>query len=277
MTLSHVVGTTSRVAPGERWTSSTKGTWKARAVHEATTAPLFPLDPTWADPMPDLEDQLFLLINADRKANGLSALFRDRSLDPIARWAAEQRAWALYLDHTDHIPAGEIGNTTDHQIDRLFGGRFADLGYVSQAGMGYSFAENMAYGFQTAQSVETAFMSDIGHKDNVLGQSSVGVGIGVARSNNNCAPGLTPMPGLIWWVQDFGSRPQQPGPTPDPVPTTRIPQVDEIWTNKKTGAKVTVVALRPKVNPVRVSYRTHTGTGTSALLANFLLHFSPPS
>lgn len=166
----------------------------------ASAEPRYPIDPAWADPQPELKDALFAAVNADRASYGLPPYQRDPLLDKVAGWKAAQMAWNQYLDHADHAPP----------VERAFGSRFADFGYGN-----YALGENIAYGFATAASVEQAFMSDDGHKGNVLSQACVGIGLGVARTNESHAPGLKPAdPPLIFWVQDFGSRPVDGRPSP---------------------------------------------------------------
>lgn len=208
-------------------------------------APQFPFDASWAEELLQMEADLFAVMNNDRGSSGLPPLVRDPAADAVARWAAEQRAWAQYLNHVDLIPAGQLGNTTGAEFDRPFGVRFVDLGYM-QAGA-YAIGENMLYGYTDAASAEAALMSDAGHRGNILNSSYRTVGIGVARSTQNHAPGLAPFPGLIWMVQDFSSK-TAGSPPPPPVPSgvvlqawlhTVLPQIQATSQYQKWAAATT--------------------------------------
>jgi uncharacterized protein YkwD len=114
-------------------------------------------------------------MNQDRAANGLAALTPDPQLASLAQ------SWA------DHLAA--IG-ALDHQ----------DLEGLRTTSMTnwLSLGENILYGpaNMSASDMENLWMSDAGHRDNILRPQMNYVGVGLARDSA----------GRVWAVVDFGRR-----------------------------------------------------------------------
>lgn len=150
--------------------------------------------PPCVAPCPVLSAQLTQdmlgILNADRAQDGVRRLEYDARLVALSQWKALNLAANQYLDHNDHAPP----------IARAVQDRFAV--YYPYTG---AWGENLAYAFLTADTVMTAFMSDSGHRDNILNNSWRGVGLAVAVGG-----------GLTFWAQSFGSL--DPGPEPPPIP-----------------------------------------------------------
>jgi uncharacterized protein YkwD len=120
------------------------------------------------------EQQAVSLLNADRSANGLSALQVDSRLTSLARNYAQDMIDRNYFSH--YNPEGQS------PFDRL-----------KQAGISYSAAgENIGVN-QSVAKAEAAFMNSSGHRANILNSAYTKVGIGVAYDKN----------GNIYIVQDF--------------------------------------------------------------------------
>jgi uncharacterized protein YkwD len=120
------------------------------------------------------EQQAVSLLNADRRANGLSDLQVDPRLTTLAQNYAQDMINRNYFSHTN--PEGQS------PFDRM-----------TQAGISYSYAgENIAQA-QNVQAAEVAFMNDAGHRANILSPNYTTVGIGVAYDKN----------GNVYVVQDF--------------------------------------------------------------------------
>ncbi len=111
--------------------------------------------------------QVLELMNKDRAAGGLAALTMDPGLLESAMLRAAE--CALYYDHTR--PNGENCFSLDSKMYR----------------------ENIAAGYTTAASVETAWMNSAGHKANIMAADNKCVGIGAFNIN-----------GTQFWVQCFG-------------------------------------------------------------------------
>lgn len=108
------------------------------------------------------------LLNADRRANGLSNLQVSASLATVAQKHAQDMMTRNFFSHTN--PDGQS------PFDR-----------IKQAGISYSAAgENIAID-QSVQAAEVAFMNSSGHRANILNSSYTTVGIGVAYDANGKA------------------------------------------------------------------------------------------
>lgn len=137
------------------------------------------------------EMDLFVRLNAERKARGLPALKADAGLSAAARtWSATMSASGFR--HSD--------------LTRLFGGKFNFVG------------ENIAWARgsgATAGTIHRMWMYSSGHRENILGVAYDTVGIGVY-----CAPD-----GTMWATQNFArsaSLGAAPALTVPPVqPVTR--------------------------------------------------------
>lgn len=114
------------------------------------------------------------LMNADRRANGLSDLKVSAAVTAVARSHAQDMVGRNFFSHTN--PDGKTPS------DRL-----------EAAGISYSAAgENIAKN-TSVQAAETSFMNSSGHRANILNSNYTTVGIGVAYDSA----------GNVYVVQDF--------------------------------------------------------------------------
>lgn len=119
------------------------------------------------------EQKAVSLMNADRRAQGLSDLKVDSRLTSLAEKYAQDMVNRNFFSHTN--PEGQS------PFDRM-----------KQAGISYSAAgENIAIN-QNVAAAETAFMNSAGHRANILNTTYADVGIGVAYKN-----------GQVYVVQEF--------------------------------------------------------------------------
>jgi uncharacterized protein YkwD len=114
------------------------------------------------------------LVNADRHANGLPPLADNAKLDRAAQ------------SHTDWMASS---------------GTFAHTGWDTEiANAGYKgwsmIGQNIAAGQTTAASVESAWMGDAGHRDNILGRAYTNMGVGCTYVSKGYG---------FHWAQDFGN------------------------------------------------------------------------
>jgi uncharacterized protein YkwD len=158
-------------------TSATPTT--TRAV-PTTTAPAPPVTTT-NRPTPTTQrvptdsaqtQQLFQLVNSAREDMGCDPVNEDSRLDAAALAHSEDMANNGYFSHNGP------GNTR-------FDKRIESYGYDSPGG------ENIAEGQTSAQQVFDAWMSDSGHRDNILNCDFVAMGVGLDTQG-------------WFWTQDFG-------------------------------------------------------------------------
>ena len=123
-----------------------------------------------------LETEVVTLTNNFRTANGCGALRIDSRLITAARAHSTDMVTKNFFDHT-----GSDGST--------FVQREVRAGYTTGAS-----AENIAWGYHSAQDVVTGWINSPGHRANMLNCQSVAVGIGLAYKAD----------GTPYWTQDFG-------------------------------------------------------------------------
>lgn len=116
----------------------------------------------------DAAYEVLALVNAEREANGLTALVMDESLLSTAMTRAAETT--LLFAHT-----------------RPDGSGFADANSLAVG-------ENIAVGQTTADAVMESWMNSEGHKANILMSSYTTIGIGCFTHN-----------GVTYWVQCFGN------------------------------------------------------------------------
>lgn len=110
------------------------------------------------------EKQMFDLVNADRKKNGLSELTIDYEVSRVARIKAQDMADNDYFSHTSPT----------------YGSPFEML---KKFGVSYSAAGENIAGNNTVQNAETAFMNSPGHRANILSSRYTAVGIGIVNDD----------------------------------------------------------------------------------------------
>jgi uncharacterized protein YkwD len=121
---------------------------------------------------PNQAAQVFQLVNAAREDYGCDDLAEDSHLDAAAIGHSEDMSDNDYFSHSGP------GSTP-------FDKRIESSGYDSPGG------ENIAEGQTSAQQVFNAWMSDSGHRDNILNCQFVAMGVGVDTQG-------------WYWTQDFG-------------------------------------------------------------------------
>lgn len=140
------------------------------------------------------------LINQSRQASGLGSLNADPKLMQAAEMKANDMLAKQYFAHV-----GPDGNGPSYWA--------AQVGYNWTA-----LGENIAYGYNTAESVHEAFMASSGHRANILGASYKDVGIAAVS-------GQFEGRAVIMVVEEFGATRNntgdntKPAPTPTPTPT----------------------------------------------------------
>ena len=110
------------------------------------------------------EENAFLLLNQDRKANGLASLKLDPVLCEIARAKSRDMHVNNYFSHTSPT----YGSPS--QMLNSFGYAYTSV------------AENIAH-HATIEKAQAAFMSSTGHRRNILGSQWSKVGIGVWKDS----------------------------------------------------------------------------------------------
>ncbi|MEV6347268.1 CAP domain-containing protein [Actinoplanes sp. NPDC051851] len=122
-----------------------------------------------------LQNQINSLINVQRTSHGCAALKVNAALTTAARGHSAWMAQTGTFSHT-----GKGGSN--------FVAREKAAGYRSPS------AENIAWGYRSANEVVTGWMNSPGHRRNILNCQSKTVGVGVVRAEN----------GTPYYTQDFG-------------------------------------------------------------------------
>ena len=127
-----------------------------------------------------MEGQIFDLINAERRHQGLPALEYNAQLAQMAQIQAENMAHFQKMAHV--IPEARLPTLVDraHSVGYAYG----------------SIAENVALGYPTAEAVVNGWMTSRGHRENILNRGVVETGIAVRRSRG----------GSLYYCQVFGRR-----------------------------------------------------------------------
>jgi uncharacterized protein YkwD len=128
-------------------------------------------------PYASLEEAAFALTNTERGRAGCPALKFNAKVRNAARNHSKDMAAKRYFSHT--------GKDKSDPGDRL-----QRAGYDASRG----WAENIAYGYRTAEAVMTGWMGSDGHRKNILNCDLTTLGVGVAKSSD----------GTLYWTQDFG-------------------------------------------------------------------------
>lgn len=125
--------------------------------------------------------EMVLAVNQQRRAVGLAPLRLNPSMAAASQWLAQDMADRRYFDHTD-------------SLHRSFDQRLVAFGYNPFSGL----AENIAAGYSSVSDVMAAWMSSLGHRNNILNSGYREIGIGYVLVNGS--------PYGRYWVQDFGVR-----------------------------------------------------------------------
>lgn len=129
-------------------------------------------------PCPEAETpescQVIVLVNEERRTQGLSPL----RFDPSLARAAEDHARDMFENgYFDHVS----------RDGRDFADRCEQAGYA-----GFATGENIAKGQRSPEDVMDSWMSSSGHRSNILSANSNEIGVGVVERH---------------WVQNFGRHP----------------------------------------------------------------------
>jgi len=150
---------------------------KKKSKKKATPAPVqaAPAPVAESGRYADVEAQVIALTNQQRGANGCAALRTDGRLTAAARAHSTDMVTRDFFSHT-----GSDGSD--------FVTREARAGYSAAS------AENIAWGWSTADVVVREWMNSPGHRANILNCGNVAVGVGLAKKSD----------GTPYWTQDFG-------------------------------------------------------------------------
>jgi uncharacterized protein YkwD len=132
----------------------------------------------WGVRRDDLAHDVARIVNRFRQARGLRPLQLEQGLMRSAIWKAQHMAHFFYFGHSDPAPP----------VNRGVPERLAACGFGSGG------SENIAYGYETAREVVTAWLRSPGHRRNIVSTTWRYLGVGVAVSHY----------GGTFWAQNFG-------------------------------------------------------------------------
>ncbi len=145
------------------------------------------------------EQDLLTLMNQARTENGAVALKISPNLQRAALWkSADSSAYGdpPQFSHTDSLGRDTVSDPPNN--------RAIDCGYSTWA------AEDIGWGFATAQDMFTGFMNSPGHRANILDPNSVVAGVALVYQG-----------GVPCWTVDFGEADDSgSGSLPGSMPTS---------------------------------------------------------
>jgi|GEM_PF-2366210 len=141
------------------------------------------------------EQEVFKLVNEERKKAGVSALAWSDALRDLARAHSHDMCERKFFDHTnpdglDPTGRARAGKAGTHTFTPCCPDPFAGVG------------ENIAYGQKDAASVMNGWMNSPGHRANILNGNYTHIGVGNCSapvsgcSKSNCG---------THWTQNFGT------------------------------------------------------------------------
>ena len=130
--------------------------------------------------MNELEEAVLNIVNEERANAGCGPVQAERSLHQAARLHSQDMADNNYFSHTG-----------------LNGSRFSDRARAAGY-QGFPAGENIAAGYNSAQSVMAGWMSSSGHRRNILNCRHTHIGIGQADNSNSRY--------RRYWTQVFGQE-----------------------------------------------------------------------
>jgi uncharacterized protein YkwD len=144
------------------------------------TSPTTPSSPTPSSPAPSSSEAstVIELTNDERRHAGLAPFRASAALSTAAQLHANQMAALQRMEHV--LNDGPYPTPAD---------RLAAAGYAWR-----SYAENIAFNYQTPASVVAGWMGSSGHRANILNASLTEIGAAVARDAQ----------GRPYWAQVFG-------------------------------------------------------------------------
>lgn len=143
-------------------------------------------------PVADVEARVVQLINEERAAAGLSPLGVDARLVEAARRHSRDMAQNSFCGH--------FGTDGTDPFDRM-----------NEAGYPAPYGETVACGYQTPESVVSAWMSSTSHRQILLCAACSDIGVGFVQGGRY----------VNLWTANFGQEGGGPAPTPTPTPSPR--------------------------------------------------------
>jgi uncharacterized protein YkwD len=135
-----------------------------------------------------VEAEVIRLVNVERTSRGLAPLATNALLSGAARWHSSNMASFSNTigaqSAMQHTLYGSWMPTVTNRLDYV--------GYSNY----WSYGENIAYGYATAQAVVTAWMNSAGHRANILNANFNEIGVGMVANAR----------GQLFWTQNFGRR-----------------------------------------------------------------------
>jgi uncharacterized protein YkwD len=165
-------------------------TTAAAPVPQDGACPNTALRPSSAN-LAEVRTATLCLVNRERLSHGLGALKPDEQLQQAAQGHSQDMAAGDYFEHD-----GRGGSTP---VSRM-----REAGYIFSSHIGYAVGENIAWatlGLSTPQAIVAGWMSDVGHRANILDVKFKETGIGIAP--HPLASLAHGQPGAIY-TQDFG-------------------------------------------------------------------------
>lgn len=139
--------------------------WKSIGIVAVIFSLTFFADPSAVQASAMISANVITLINQSRAAEGLSTLATNAKLNLAAQNKANDMFAQQYFEH--------IGPDGRDMTD-----------WVEEQGYNwYAIGENIAYGYDTAESVHTAFMNSSGHRANILEADYKDVGVAAVSGN----------------------------------------------------------------------------------------------
>ncbi|MCX7702598.1 MAG: CAP domain-containing protein [Planctomycetota bacterium] len=147
-------------------------------------------DPTKASAA---EQEVFKLVNEERKKAGASALSWSDLLRDLARGHSHDMCERKFFDHTNPDGKGPTERGREGKAGRF---TFKPCCPDPFSGVG----ENIAHGYRDAASVMNGWMNSPGHRANILNRNYTHIGVG------NCGTDMQGHTGCgTHWTQNFGT------------------------------------------------------------------------
>jgi len=140
------------------------------------------------------EQEVFNLTNQERQNAGVSELSWCDALAALARAHSHDMCKRDFFDHVnpegeDPSARGRAGHAGEFTFDPCVPSPYSGV------------AENIAYGYQSAQQVMQGWMNSPGHRANILNSNYTHIGVG------NCGAEMQGHTGCgTHWTQNFGIR-----------------------------------------------------------------------
>ncbi|WP_439625772.1 CAP domain-containing protein [Gemmata sp.] len=138
-----------------------------------------------------IESQIIQLVNAERAKAGLAPLAVNLALNAAAAFHShDMAAFSTIVGGVAAMRHTLNGTARPEVSNRL------DLAGYDTWTRSFSYGENIAYNFFTAQAVMTAWMNSSGHRANILNPNFTEIGVAVRADAR----------GALYFTQDFGDQ-----------------------------------------------------------------------